>query len=152
MYHNVVVYERRLTKGGLGALVRALEQELGLGPEATERLLRQGGVWQAGGTGLAAGGEAAGFAADACFASMVEEMRIPLSYLANQYPEAALERLLLIGGGATLPGLRDYLASGLDVDVQVVRPTDLAACPESLDADYGPALALAIGLAQSDGT
>jgi len=151
VYRGVIVYERRLAKGGLDGLLRSLGQELGLSTDAAERLLRDGGLSNGTGQAPGEGRGAGGFAADACFSAMIDEMRIPLSYLANQYPDVSMERLVLVGGGATIPGLKEYLSAGLGVPVQVAGPTDLAPCPESFDSEHGPALAVAMGLGQFEG-
>ena len=86
IYQGAVVYERGLAKGGLRVLAAPMAQQLGLDIDATERILES--------NGLPSGSE--GPAVD--FAAMMEEMRVPLSYVASQYPDAPLERLLLVGG------------------------------------------------------
>lgn len=152
LYGGAVVYERRLARGALEPLVASLGDDLEVGPEAGERLLRTRGLQRsqsAGEPGPQLGKLRAGVAA--YFTAMMEEMRIPLSYLANQYPDAALERLLLVGGGAQIPGLKDHLTSGLQWQTEVALPTKLAGCPTSFDEEFGPALAVAMGLGQFEG-
>ena len=149
LYQGVTVYERNLTKCGIGALVRLLAGQMDAHESIAERLLCEDGLKclspaDAGTQGTAALLDSPG----AYLETMLSEMRIPLSYLVSQYPDAQFQKLLLIGGGARIPGLQAFLASRLELEVQVVRPTDLCPCPESVDAGYGSALVPAIGLAQ----
>ena len=87
-------------------------------------------------------------ALDAHFEVILQEMRIPLSYVANQYPDAGMERLLLIGCGTELAGLEARLASRLDCQVRTVRPSDLCGAGREVDEDYGACLTVAVGLSE----
>jgi len=147
MFQDTVVYERTLARCGLGALAEPLAEKLSLKVADIETVL-SGAVRLDGRTRKGKGVKAA---AGQLFATMVDEMRIPLSYLANQYPDAAMEQLCLVGGGASLAGLADHLAASLACEVRAVFPSDLARCPKSYDKDYGPMLAAAVGLGQLDG-
>lgn len=157
LYQDAVVYERKLGKVGIGPLVSAIAERCELDAAIAERFLIENGL-DAGGADRPSSAvtnrnvtpEAARVARDAAsdhFNGMIDEMRIPLSYLANQYPDAPMERLIMVGGGARIPGLSDRLAAELDVRVRVAGPADLAECTDDLDKEYGPALAVAIGLA-----
>jgi Tfp pilus assembly PilM family ATPase len=151
LFQGVVVYERNLAKSGLSALVAPLAHQLKLSVEDAEESLsgrRASGRRSARRRGRA---EAIDAAIAGHLKAMVQEMRIPLSYLANQYPDVAMERLLLVGGGAGLEGLEEHLASSLETEVRVVLPSDMAQCPRSFDKEYGPTLAAAVGLWQLDG-
>ena len=150
MYEGVVVYERKLPRSGVHGLIKALAAELERTEEQVERELHEKAFWSALSAGSGAGEADGDTAADRYLAGLVEEMRIPMSYLANQYPEAALERFLLVGGGATIPGLPDRLGAALACEVQAVLPSDLVICPESFDEQYGPALAAALGLSRPE--
>jgi Tfp pilus assembly PilM family ATPase len=191
LYRDVVVYERKLTRGGLQPLLQALADERGLDVGAMERLLEDGelsdppaatpdtGSVQAGpggascGVGILPASVRPPDAGKTCLPAasrqvpapqaamaaagtdgpikrlaegIVAEMRIPLSYLANQYPDAPVQRLLIVGGGGRLGWLRDHLAAALDTDVRIALPSDLAECPDSFDRQFGPTLAVALGL------
>lgn len=76
------------------------------------------------------------------------EMRIPLSYMASQYPDAPVRRILVIGGGAAESGLAESLASKLDVEVRVVGPSQLCPIAGHLRTIVGPSLITAMGLSQ----
>jgi len=153
LHQDVVVYERKLAKGGIESLVAAEADKHERNADAVEHLLIAHGL-DAAPRADDADAEALEDLRDAAqqhVAGIIEEMRIPLSYLGNQYPDAPVERLLLIGGGASIPALQASLASRLEFEVRVVRLADLAACPPALDADHGPALTVAIGLAEFAG-
>ncbi len=150
LYQGVVVYERKRPRGGLHALVASLKDRLKLGAERVERLLTAGGLVspQAGEGDDPEVAEVVSAAAAAHFDTMVEEMRMPVSYVSNQYPDASVERLLLIGGGAKIAGLAEYLGSRLEFDVRNVRLADLTDCWQELEELHGPALTVAVGLGQ----
>jgi len=146
-HQGVVVYERKLTKGGQAALTAALAAGMGVTEQEAQRLLFAA-------PGAAAPrrrrGRKAKALADCLQAHVValaEEMQVPLTYLGNQYPDAQVEKLLLIGGGAAVPSLAQQLGAALEVAAQVVAPTDLADCDDA-GVELGPAMTVAVGLAQ----
>ena len=156
LYQDAVVYERKLGKGGIGPLVSGIAEQCRLDAPVAERFVIESGL-ETGSTETPASAlssrnitpQAVQAARDAVidyFNGMVDEMRIPLSYMANQYPDAAMERLIMVGGGARIPGLSDRLADELDVHILIAGPADLAECADDLDKEYGPALTVAIGL------
>jgi len=150
VYGNVVVYERNLPRGGLRSLVRSLVPRLKLESDDVVDLL-----WA---IGLGGDRRAPDTSKEVCddirtattahFQDVAKEMRIPFSYLANQYRNAEVKRLFLVGGGAAMPGLKDYLASTTELELWAVMPSDLARCPKSFEGEYGCSLTLAVGLAR----
>ena len=149
LYKHVVVYERKLPKNGLASLVGPVAAELGTQADQVEHRLASGSL-EMGSSAPAGADGTPGRAIDQFLDGIVEEMRIPVSYLANQYPDAAVERLLLTGGGARLPLLPAYLADALECDVRVVWPSTLATCPETFDKEFGSTLTVAFGLGLSE--
>jgi len=140
LYDGVVIYERKLPKSAYGAMVDALAAELGVDVAQVERMLS--GAEAAGPHAQAVGARIERYAA-----RIIEEMKIPLSYVSNQYPDAPADQLLLVGGGARLDGLARQLAEAMDRPVRAATMAELADGPESLDRDYGPTLVVAAGLA-----
>ncbi|KPK79722.1 MAG: hypothetical protein AMJ81_12920 [Phycisphaerae bacterium SM23_33] len=150
MYRGVVVYERPLGETGGKYLSEGLNRQLGLDLEMTDSVLAEVGL----------GAEAKGREDSESFDdlrriiashldSMVQELRVSFSYALRQYGDAVTERLLLIGGGAAIPGVGGYLASALSLDVQPVVPARVAHCsPAVMDVCGSPALTMALGLAQ----
>jgi len=150
VYHGVVVYERSLPEAGIRRLCEALSQQLHLDQTAIDLCLGE--------VGFAKGQGPQG--TEDCFASArtiiakhfdsaVADLRAPLSYTMQQYPGTSVARLLLVGGGASIPGLGGYLGSALGIETRTVSPADLVECPPPLLARCSTgALTAALGLAQ----
>lgn len=86
------------------------------------------------------------------FDRLVEELRVPLAYANHQFPGEGVKRLLLIGGGAGVPGLAGYFEAKLGLEVKRAAPSDLVDSPPEMAARAGnPALTCAVGLAQFEG-
>lgn len=155
MYEGIVVYERNLPKCGL-ATIPATDQP---GMVATGQKNAECGMQNAESLGqtqwavLTPNEPAAQATAHdnfqaRLFETMAGEMNIPLSYIVNQYPQAAVRRLLLIGGGAMLDGLESFLASRLGIEVRAVTGCDCAESASSAKEQAPPSLVTAIGLSQ----
>jgi len=148
LYQGVVVYERKLAKCGVEPVVDSLVRKHKLHRNRAEDLVRK--------VGLATQCpdikpdilKAVNRAVAAYSDSLVEEMRIPLSYLTNQYPDASPEMLLLAGGAAPIPGLVERLDSVLEFYVRTVRPGDIARCSADIEEKFGLSLTSAVGLGQ----
>ena len=83
------------------------------------------------------------------FDRLLEELKVPFSYARHQFPAEGVQRLLLIGGGATVPQLASYFADRLGIDVRAAAPSDLVECPNELLAKAGnPAITVSTGLAR----
>ena len=140
LYNGVVIYERKLPKSAYGAMIDELAGQLKVDAAQVELML----------SGEAPPGphaEAVAAAVERYAARIIEEMRIPLSYVSNQYPDAATDQLLLVGGGARLAGLAGQLAEAMGWPVRAAAMGELAEGPESLDREYGSSLVVAAGLA-----
>ena len=147
LHGGVVVYQRDLPEAGVGRLHDAMTGQIGLDEEMADHVLEA--------VGFGSGGDDWSVRADLVsrmtshFRAVVEEVRVSLSYAAHQYPDSSVEQLLLVGEGASLPGLDGHVASLLDVDVQVVRLGQLVECPtgQAIDAD-ATHMTKAVGLAR----
>ena len=148
LHQGVIVYERKLVKCGIGSVIDALGRELKLHHEKAEDLVRRVGLHPECPDVTPVFCQVVNLAVNAYCEALVEEMRIPLSYLANQYPDASPETLLLIGGGARIPGLERKLNSVLDFYVRTVLPGDIVKCSPNIEAQFGPSLTAAVGLGQ----
>jgi Tfp pilus assembly PilM family ATPase len=81
--------------------------------------------------------------------ALVRELLASFSYVARQYTDTSVTRLLLMGAGATVPGLGEHLSKELGLETLRVSPRDLTECPTALlEACSSPELTPAIGLAQ----
>ena len=59
------------------------------------------------------------------FDTVTEELKSPLAYASRQYPDKGIERILLIGDGAGILGISQYLADNLGIEVSPAAPSDL---------------------------
>ena len=150
IHQGVVVYERSLVESGIRRAGEALSKRLSLDGPALDVLLTEVGL--DGGKTDAEDAAVLGVVRELLskqFDEVVEELRAPFSYAVQQYPDSYVDQLLLVGGGAAIPGLDAYLRSALGIDVRMVSPADLAECPPSLLARCSTgALIGALGLAQ----
>jgi len=151
---EIPTFYRRLPELSIGALLADLGQRLSIERDVAEFLLAEIGVEHDAGRVRTRDGEAvelpdegrrivSGFA-DA----MVRELTLSFDYAAHMYPDSAVSRLLLVGGGAATAGLLQRLAQSLPVDVRRASPTELIECDAGLQATCSsPAFTLALGLA-----
>ncbi|HET6385708.1 MAG TPA: type IV pilus assembly protein PilM [Armatimonadota bacterium] len=89
---------------------------------------------------------------------LVRELTRSVNYYQSQFAEgtvdAAVDRVLLCGGGARMLGIQEYMYNRLRLDVEIADPLAAffqnAASPEmELVSDYSPAMVCALGLALS---
>ena len=152
LYQGTVVYERNLTRCGVGKLAGLF----GDGPDGVQATPAPPVGEATTGPGGAAVTPRQPPASDrgrAQLDAIAGEISTPLSYLANQYPNAVTRQLLLVGGGAAgaaVPGLAEFLSHKLNVQVRAVEPSELCSSDGSVDP-LGPSMALAIGLARYTG-
>lgn len=140
VYDGVVIYERKLAKSALGDWVCELAKRLGIETREAEAAL----------FGQAEHKDHAQAASDACeryAANLAEEMKIPLSYVMNQYPDGTAEQLLLVGGGSRMSGLTDRLAEAMAWPVRTATLPELVDCSADLDPRLGATSVAAAGLA-----
>ena len=153
VHHGVIVYGRVLADAGVGRLYDLLGSRLRLDEEVTDYLLAEVGLLT-GPRRQDVTPEAFDLPADARgaiiahFDAALEEVVAAFSYGVHQYSESSVGRVLLVGGGGAIPGLRDHFASVLRVPTQAAAPTDLVQCPDALlESCNSPALTAALGLA-----
>ncbi len=148
---NIVVHDagtptfvRILVMGG-EAVTAALASGLGISRDEAEE--RKRGVSDASGED-----DAARRIVDDHVGQLVEEIRNSLDYYRAQTGAAQLSDVVLVGGGAALPGLPERLASSVGLPVDIDNPfdrwqaKDTVYGPEEL-AQVGPSLSTAVGLA-----
>jgi type IV pilus assembly protein PilM len=155
LHRGVIVYERAVAEAGLRQLHDELAAALHVGPEVADAILTDPAVF--GGDPGDRGakslippevlGEVRGIVS-AHFEQTARELMASVSYSSHQYPDAAVSRLLLLGGGALLPGLSGYMQERLGFECRVAT-----AQLQDYDGDAGgpecsPAMTTAAGLAQ----
>ncbi len=80
---------------------------------------------------------------------LTTEVRRSLDYYGGRFRGAVPERAVVTGGSAMLPGLTQYLATDLDVPVEIGDPfLGLDGPGASAGGSPGPAMAVAVGLAR----
>jgi Tfp pilus assembly PilM family ATPase len=85
-------------------------------------------------------------------AKMIEELKVPFAYANHQLPGEGIKRMLLIGGGAKIPGLASHFESQIDIEVRVATPGELLdSSPELKNKVDNPATSVAVGLARFSG-
>ena len=150
MHEGLVAYERVLGEAGVGRLAEVLTGQSNPGHAAVQRVLADA-VLDSGLPEQDVGRQDADNPQAKVrkhVDAIANELRVPFSYLENQYPDALVQRLVLAGQGASIQGLEKHLALHLDMEVQVVSPAKMAECPPGLVAECGPASIAAMGLAK----
>lgn len=88
-------------------------------------------------------------AIDEALLSLVTEIRRSLEYYGGRYRTAVPDRVVVTGGGATLPDVTASLTASLDMPVERGDPfTDLGGPPAGVTPDSRAAYAVAAGLAR----
>jgi Tfp pilus assembly PilM family ATPase len=143
---GVVAYERAIADAGLRRLLADMAGVTDGDAEAARYL-----AWDVGFLTESATGEA--FGADGRdvlrehFTRVVGELRMAFQYIVRQSADAAVDTLLLIGGGAAIPGIAAHLREVLAVQVRPVAGSELVAFPPAMSGRLGPDAVLAVGLA-----
>ncbi len=148
---EVVVYERALTEHGLNRLYLAIADQHELEHDVTDHIVSEIGIRsdlpqdQAQSDVLKlVRGDIINY-----LDNLASEVRLSVSYGSQEYADGAVERLIIHGEGASMPGVAAYLSSRLEMKVRSVAPKHVADCSPSLSEICGlPVLSTALGLAQ----
>ncbi|HTL31337.1 MAG TPA: pilus assembly protein PilM [Tepidisphaeraceae bacterium] len=148
VHQDTIVFSRVLGDSGMCSLLTSIQKHLGIDAAMADHVLGKMGL-------NAPADEESDPIADARrtltahFDTMVQELKISFSYATQQYPDAALQRLVIAGGGAGIAGVIQHLSSLIGTEVVTIAPKDLLKAPPALLARIDtPALTLATGLAQ----
>jgi type IV pilus assembly protein PilM len=150
---NTIIYERLLESPSLQALIARLSKRFNIADQAACHVIDAVGF---------AVGEVAGFDEQSTVAirrllekhagKMIEELKVPFAYANHQLPGEGIQRLLLIGGGAKIPGLAPYFESQIGMDVKEATPGELMESLPALQSKVdNPATTVAVGLARFSG-
>ena len=159
LHGGVVIYERTLAESGLSVLEGEIQSSLKLEPEVTQFALFHSGLLplvldeavfkEAASVPAELRGEVRGVAS-AHFERIIQELTQSISYTTGQYPDAAVSRLLLMGGGAMIPGIADHVQGIAGFETRVVTPLASATCAAAVARECGAAMTTAAGLAMFD--
>lgn len=144
---EIVVYERRIPEAAIARLTTTLEERLGAGRQAAEYFIEQVGLAASAAGNEDRFAEARGLIARHIDAAMAE-VRRTLAYASHQYSDAAVETLLLCGGGACIPGIREYVAARVEIEVRLAEFTEAIKCDDEQRRRLTVFPACAIGLAR----
>lgn len=143
-----VVYERRIPEAAVSRLTTLLEERMGAGRDGAEYVISRVGLASSLDSSSAERfGEARGLIARHVEA-VVTEVRRTLAYASHQYADAAVETLLLSGGGSGIPGLCSYVAERVETDVHLAAFDAKGGSDHDVSSGIDLYPACAIGLAR----
>ncbi len=154
MQNGVPFFGRSLEHGGAG-ITRAITNSLHISDKRSEQLKRDIGIRS--GTDAAAGGT--GGIPDiikTALEPIVHEIRYTIDLYKSHtltpsaQSDGTIEKIILTGGTALMPGIAEFLSQMLDMRVFVGDPWSFIQCPPDLKPvleTIGPKFSVAIGLA-----
>lgn len=136
---GVLRFTRRLEMGG-EQITRRLEWEMGLPYDEAEKLKREKGVGAEEGPQAIIKNEIDRF---------IVEIQRSIDYYRAQFREGVFKKVILMGGGALLPGFSDYFGSYFDAEMEIDDPLAEIIGTESVGAirAIAPRFSSGIGLA-----
>jgi type IV pilus assembly protein PilM len=147
-HQGTVVYRRIMPEAAVEHLFQTLRERLAMDEALVQHLIREVGLEPRAAEGNSCA-EALAPAILAYLDTVAASVRSPFAYVAQQYQGSSVERLLVTGGGAGIPGLAANLSSRLGIEVRTVSPADVVTCPAQIAAKgRDPSYTLAVGSAQ----
>ena len=149
VHGGTVIYQRVLADSGIEPLVEKLATRADLGLASAQSLIDEQGLaaTETAPTGDPPKNDPAGDLMRDHFDAMAEELRISIAYTSHRYPNAAVAQLVLVGGGALMEGLADFLTQVLEMKVTVLDRQGIAQKGRSTHTGPMGAFAAAWGLA-----
>jgi len=151
LYQGVIIYQRIMPEGGVRQLAEAMARRLNLEADSVDYIITDVGLGTKAQEGQADldSFETAISMIKSYVESTIAELNAPFSYALRQYAGSTVDRILVTGYGAAIPGVMDHIRSKLEFDLQMVTPADVVQCPTPLPgrSDH-PLLTAAVGLAQ----
>ena len=80
------------------------------------------------------------------FTNFVEEIRKSLRYYMKSSPDAFFNKIYLTGGSANLLGLKDFISTNLNSNVELLDPFEKIKLNESLENPYQYSVAVGCAL------
>jgi len=154
LHEGTVIYKWTMAEAAVGQLAEALTKNLHVEDDAVEYLLAEVGLTPKAGQawGDAASLGAVGAVIRQHLDAIAGAVQSPFVYCAQQYASSVLDHLALVGQGAAVPGVGEYLQSRLGMNVRTVTPPAVVECPETFGPRAGdPSMIVPIGLAQFPG-
>jgi len=150
MIDSTVLYERSLTECSLDSLRSEIRSVLGVDDRAADRAILSRGL---SGFGPESRGRATRVRSslDDYVGVVAGELAMSIDYAARRHGVSDASEALLIGAGASMPGLAERLSESCDVPVRAIRPDALLAVSPGAGVSNDPSLVVAIGLACRSG-
>lgn len=147
---GVLVFERTLVDSSLCQLHASLRTTYDIDPEIADRLIAEIGCETA-----AANVDARSSLASAAhnrivgyIDRLVTELKASITFATQEYAQGRIDRILVMGEGAALPGLVPRISAELGLEGRSVAPTDIAdVTAVSSKQGTSPLLTAAVGLA-----
>ncbi len=153
VHQGTIVFDRTLSRSGLGVLHQHVCDGLGVDPTEADCLLQRVGLHSNDGSVSTIDPEFKDVASllrpliVGHLDEVVHELEASFEYASHQYPDAHAHRLILVGGGGAVPGLAQRLDASLDPQTLRAEDADLL----GLEGLGGmPLMAVALGLAAYD--
>ena len=151
---GTVVYERLLANSSLCVLAARLSKKFNIPVSSACQIVST--------MGLSPGADGGGLDEQSLaiirrlsrshFDAVLEGLQAPFAYVGRQYPGEGIRRMALIGGGASVAGVSEYLQERLGVEVVTAAPSDiLESAAHLLSKADNPAVTVALGLAKFTG-
>ncbi len=136
---GILRFTRRLEMGG-DQITRRLEREMSLPYEDAEKVKREKGIGTEEGTQSIIKSEIDRF---------IVEIQRSIDYYRAQFREGIFKKMILMGGGALLPGFSDYVGNYFDMEIVIDDPFKELIGTESLGSirSIAPRFSSGIGLA-----
>jgi type IV pilus assembly protein PilM len=146
-HRGVVIYERAMPEAGLRNVESAIAEQIRLPAEAARHYLFDLGLSSSdGGAADETPGEIRQILTGHLDA-VAQDVTASMAYTSQQYPDAPVARAMLVGGGAMIPGLSDYLKAAVGVECQAATPLGCASASPVIAKECSPLLTTAAGLA-----
>jgi Tfp pilus assembly PilM family ATPase len=147
LHDQTIVYDRPLGEAGIEQLYKDLSSSLGVKFDVIDVLISQQTKLSSENDGDMQAQREITRAIDNHFAMLLKDLELSFSYAANQYASTNIDRLLLMGGGASIPGLVKNWSENLGMKVEIVHLADLMPCVKGMASSERSSMTTALGLA-----
>jgi Tfp pilus assembly PilM family ATPase len=147
LHDQTIIYDRPLGEAGIEQLYKDLSQSLGIKFDVIDVVISQTACQNPLNETSSDAHREIARAIDGHFSTLLKDLELSFSYAANHYASSTVDRLLLIGGGASIPGLVESWTQHLGIKVQVVRAADVIAYADGVQNRDQSSMTTALGLA-----
>lgn len=133
---KTVVYERLSVGDSISTIAAGLGDKFDVSEQSAYKVLMSVGLAGSDASGVldSRSAELIQTITENHFNRMKRELKPPLAQISRQRCSGRAERMLLVGAGAMMPGISEYLKEGLGLDVLAAAPVDLLPGPDYVQA------------------